>query len=240
MNALDLGECNDISYVFKILPAKASQQRIDALRRRLSNLANGSAPEAEVPGAPFTAQSSGSYSAGNPCEVLPSPDKCSPPYGRYHERENPLMETPPVAPEMTLELTLPDPEPATTCVAPEPVATLPEPVATPRESVATPPVATPPVATPPEPVATPPKAAPITCEPGLVTPEACAPAPSPATEVDDEPGIGDSVSACGEMPPPSNPYWKFLGILQTSMNPGRAWGNPFLPIIYHHKSIMTW
>jgi len=150
-----------------------------------------SAPEPEVPGAPFTAQSSGSYSAGNPCEGVA--DKCSPPYGRYHDRENPLMETPPqpepFPPLMTVEPTLPEPEPTAT-----PVATPPEPVAT-----------------PPEPVATPPKAAPMTVEPGLVTPEACAPAPSPATEVDDEPGIGDSVSACGEMPPPSNPYWKFLG-----------------------------
>ena len=183
---LHLWDCNDFYPRFSdSCPAKASQQPIEALRRRLSNLANGHAPEPEVPGAPLTAQSSGSYSAGNPSKEVVD---MSPPYGRYHDRENSLVETPPM---MTLEPTLPDPEPVTTLPEPEPVATPPE----------------------PEPVATPPKAAPMPAEPGLVTPEACAPAPSPATEVEDEPGCGDSVSACGEMPPPSNPYWKFLGNL---------------------------
>ena len=44
---------------------KASQDRISALRRRLSNQASSITPVPETPGAPHTAQQSGQYSAGN-------------------------------------------------------------------------------------------------------------------------------------------------------------------------------
>ena len=75
--------------------AEASQGRIEALRRRLSNQANSVVPEVDVVGAPFTSQSVGAFSAGNPQvpdEIPPTqPDEpqtpWEPPVGRYHPRE---------------------------------------------------------------------------------------------------------------------------------------------------------
>ncbi len=74
------------------------------------------APTTEVAGAPFVAQTSGAYSAGNPQEVPDSTEvikaaptlvydgKWEPPVGRYHPRENDFaetMETSPPKPEAT-------------------------------------------------------------------------------------------------------------------------------------------
>ena len=77
------------------------------------------APTTEVAGAPFIAQTSGAYSAGNPQEVPDSTevikaaptfiyedkgDKWEPPVGRYHPRENDFGETPsPPKPEATTQ-----------------------------------------------------------------------------------------------------------------------------------------
>lgn len=49
-----------------VLVAKASQARIEALRRKLSNQANDAVPQPEVPGAPFMSQNAGTYCAGDP------------------------------------------------------------------------------------------------------------------------------------------------------------------------------
>ena len=88
-----------------LLGSEASQDRIEALRRKLSNQAN-SVTAPEIPGAPCIAQSSGAYSAGAnetiPPTVVDSQPPASlatepageplgtfvPPYGRYHPREN--------------------------------------------------------------------------------------------------------------------------------------------------------
>ena len=67
--------------------AKASQSRIDALRRRLSNQANSLTPEPDVAGAPHIAQSAGHFSAGNPdgheypnpCDLVPGMEVASTP-----------------------------------------------------------------------------------------------------------------------------------------------------------------
>ena len=74
-----------ISYVFH--GAKASQSRIEALRRRLSNQANSLTPEPDVAGAPHVAQSAGHFSAGNPdgqhypnpCDSVPGVEVASTP-----------------------------------------------------------------------------------------------------------------------------------------------------------------
>lgn len=95
---------------------EASQGRIEALRRRLSNQANSVLPEVDVPGAPFTAQSAGTFSAGNPQgpEEIPAtqidePQKTwEPPVGRYHPREvehqSPAGPSPNKIPEQTTAL----------------------------------------------------------------------------------------------------------------------------------------
>ena len=79
---------------------KASQQRIEALRRKLSNQPTDVSPTPEVPGAPMMSQASGAYSAGNPLPTTPQ----QPPYGRYHPRENDVVSP---APGDTLPDTLP-------------------------------------------------------------------------------------------------------------------------------------
>ena len=166
------------------MTTEASQQRIEALRRKLSNQANGEVPVPEVPGAPFTAQSSGNYSAGNaasmdkPTESTDAAAKPvreldgSPPYGRYHPRECELVSPTKISSQPLFGDAIGD-----TYVEPSPTPSAP---AVPD---------------------------------GLKTPEAVAPAPSPEME-----NLGESASAVedmpeedqAQMPPPSNPYWKFL------------------------------
>ena len=176
---------------------KASQQRIEALRRKLSNQANGEAPSHSVPGAPFIAQSAGTFTAGNvEVPVAPAATPAAPaatpaatplvsleetpkdtlevPHGRYHPRTH-VDDMAPVA------------SPATPNTIPGVVETAPTPSGEVVETPATQPVR------------------------GLAdTPPAVVGAPSPG---EDDLGL-DSISNAQlevEMPPPPNPYWKFLG-----------------------------
>lgn len=175
---------------------KASQERIAALRRKLSNQANGIHPEPEVPGAPHTAQASGHFSAGNPdnevpdtlvveeSQALPEPTVGSAAPTRLyqsfpvatHQPEDSQASWPPVGRYNFNETPSPKPDLVQPPTTSPPTATSPSPVppAPPVAPEPAPPV--PPNPEPAPPVAPNPEPAVATAEPLLVVPNA---APSP-------------------------------------------------------------
>ena len=203
------------------------------MRRKLSNQANGLTPENEVPGAPYIAQSSGNYSAGNdgagptygPANTpswanedpaTPQPSVPAPsPNGNMRTgvtkdmEQLSLEDKPNTAPEAPPLVT--QPSAATLAYA----ATVPDPAAT---SAPAPPTATAASAPPPqqpEPVLP----AEPTKENNKMTKAAEPATPAPTTPVLDDDTLGDSVSQveAPQQAAPANPYWKLLAcIVQNS------------------------